>query len=175
VVGLAAALVVVLGGGGATYLMTGRPASTAAPSAAVPSAPAPVAVAQAVQVSGAAPADAGAPRAEAPAEPAAPVAPAAPAAPAEVTLRVTSEPEGAGVYRFVDSVLLGKTPYDHRVPVSTGSAVLVLKLDGHRDQRLEIPMAADTERHVKLEAAPSGEPGARGGRRKKSRFRSLGQ
>jgi serine/threonine-protein kinase len=165
VYGLAA---LVLVGGASTYAWLGRtpvpsppapaPAPAAAPAApAAPALPRPPALA--VGDAGAAAAVAGADAAE----------------PAQVTLRVGSEPEGAGVFRFVDGALLGRTPYTHRADRSSAAAVFVLKLEGHREERLEIPLSADAERMVKLEPARNAAPAPPALRRKRSRFRSLGQ
>ena len=61
------------------------------------------------------------------------------AVPAKVALRVLSEPSGAEVYRAVDGVLLGPTPYVQEAAPSAGRAVFIVKLAGHKDARVELP------------------------------------
>jgi serine/threonine-protein kinase len=85
-----------------------------------------------------------------------PVAIAAPAPPpapvAEtVTLKITSSPPGADVYRALDGIKLGKTPLEQTLRRSSGLAVFVLKLRGHRDARVELPAAGDGEASVVLQ------------------------
>jgi serine/threonine-protein kinase len=78
-------------------------------------------------------------------------APAAAAVqPGPVTQTILSEPSGADVLRYVDGVLLGQTPYRQSGDRSTGRAVFVLKLAGHRDRRVEVPLDRDHQAKVEL-------------------------
>ena len=103
------------------------PESPSAPVAA-PSQPAPPA-----QPAPAAPQAATAP-AEAPAPEA--VAPAKPAAPLKRLLKVSSDPDGAGIY--INDVLKGKTPADITALPPGDSFSLVVKKSGFNDTTLEV-------------------------------------
>jgi hypothetical protein len=63
-----------------------------------------------------------------------------------VTLKITSTPPGADVYRALDGIKLGQTPLEQTLPRSSGLAVFVLKLSGHRDMRVELPAGAGQRR-----------------------------
>jgi len=75
--------------------------------------------------------------------PPAPVAPPPEPIAETVTLKITSTPPGADVYRALDGIKLGQTPLEQTLPRSSGLAVFVLKLSGHRDMRVELPAGAD--------------------------------
>jgi eukaryotic-like serine/threonine-protein kinase len=93
---------------------------------------------------------------------------------AEVSIVLTSDPDGALVYREVDGVRLGKTPLAVPVMRGPGEAAFVLKRSGYRSERVSVPVAADLEHHVVLRARRAGDapgpgdapiepPAARGG------------
>ena len=108
----------------------------------------------------AAPAEAPAP-APPPAEPPAPTetAPALAAPAAEVTVRITSDPPGADVYRAFDGIRVGQTPLEQKLPRMEADAVLVLRRRGYRDARVEIRLNADASREIKLERSSSSSGG----------------
>jgi hypothetical protein len=107
------------------------------------------------------------PAAPEPAPAPAPVAAPAPTPvelPATVQLAITSVPPGADVYRAVDGIKVGTTPLTHTLPRTPGSAVFIVQLDGHREQRVEIPVDHDGSVEltlVKLPARASKPPPAR--------------
>jgi eukaryotic-like serine/threonine-protein kinase len=85
----------------------------------------------------------------APAEKPAPAA--APAAPTQVLVRLTSDPSGALVTDSKRGVVIGATPFEQRLERKpTRLAVRVAK-DGFANVDLEIPLAADFEKAVRLE------------------------
>ena len=95
------------------------------------------------------------------------IAPPAPAIPVDaavgpVRLTLHSQPPGAEVFRLVDGVRLGATPLATEVVRSPGQAVVVLRLAGHDDTRVELPADRDGEARVHL---PRQRP--RGGHRPK--------
>jgi serine/threonine-protein kinase len=59
-------------------------------------------------------------------------------APTHVTLKVTSEPSGAEVFRAADGIKLGVTPLELPMERTIGVAVFILKLAGHEDGRAEL-------------------------------------
>jgi eukaryotic-like serine/threonine-protein kinase len=88
------------------------------------------------------------------------VTPSPPAPPPPVTLTLRSRPAGAEVYRALDGIKLGVTPLEHSLPRSPGLAVFVLKRDGYRDSRIELPADEDGDAEVVLKRLPRprGEP-----------------
>ncbi len=77
---------------------------------------------------------------------------AIPDAISKITYTIESTPEAAGVYRFVDGLYVGKTPYARSVEPSAGTAIFVLKLEGYDDTRVEI--ATDRDHVEKIELHP---------------------
>ena len=80
-----------------------------------------------------------------------------------VTLRVESSPGGAEVFRSVDGVLVGVTPFVAEVERSAGRALYVLKLAGYQPAQAELPASGDgsvlvvlarAAGHARREAAP---------------------
>ena len=67
----------------------------------------------------------------------------APEPPREVQLRIDSVPHGADVYRAADGVKLGKTPLTRTFERTDGTAELVLKLAGYRDQHVSLSTRED--------------------------------
>jgi hypothetical protein len=78
--------------------------------------------------------------------------------PEMVTLKITSTPPGADVYRALDGIKLGQTPLEQTLPRSTGLAVFVLKLSGHRDARVELPAGVDGSADVVLKRRSRSRP-----------------
>jgi serine/threonine-protein kinase len=76
----------------------------------------------------------------------------------EVTLVVDSEPRGAEVYRIVDGMKVGNTPFELKVPRTSGTAVYLLKLAGYRDERIELATDRDLEQKVNLLAVGQERP-----------------
>jgi hypothetical protein len=70
--------------------------------------------------------------------------------PAKIALHVDSEPSGADVFRYLDGVHLGVTPYDLEIAPGTGELMLVIKKPGYRDEQLRLPIDASAERRVDL-------------------------
>jgi hypothetical protein len=90
----------------------------------------------------------------------APAATASPV-PTTVTAEVTSEPAGAEVYRALDGLLLGTTPFRQELARSPAQAVYVLKLGGYEDVRVKLPADRDANAHVRLSPlAPAATPAA---------------
>ncbi|MCC6995667.1 MAG: serine/threonine protein kinase [Deltaproteobacteria bacterium] len=81
-----------------------------------------------------------------------PLEPSVPPGVQKVKLTVTSVPEGADVFRLVDGVRVGKTPYSTEMARSEGDVVYVLKLAGHVDGRAELPASQDGSTEVMLAA-----------------------
>jgi serine/threonine protein kinase len=79
----------------------------------------------------------------------------APPAPKMVVLRITSKPSGATV---VDAkgAALGKTPLEHKLPVSDAELELTLKLRGYRNATLKLVPKADGKHSVTLKRQPRG-------------------
>jgi tRNA A-37 threonylcarbamoyl transferase component Bud32 len=73
---------------------------------------------------------------------------AAPAA--QVQLMVTSLPPGAEVYRAIDGVRIGRTPFHRGFERSDGELELIVKLVGYRDARVVMSTATDGTETVKL-------------------------
>ena len=67
----------------------------------------------------------------------------APPAPEKVTVVIESKPAGAAVYRLFDKRLLGETPFSQTVAAGPGKLALVLKLDGYKDQPVEVDLDKD--------------------------------
>jgi serine/threonine protein kinase len=78
------------------------------------------------------------------------IRPAASVAPAKVTLRITSVPLGAAVYRVSDGVELGTTPFSQAVEPVSGVMRFVLKLRSYDDGQVVLPTDRDGERAVVL-------------------------
>jgi serine/threonine-protein kinase len=78
------------------------------------------------------------------------VAPAPPA-PRHVSVRIVSQPAGAEVYRVLDGVRIGRTPWQGEFAVSDGEAVFRLRARGYHDAELSVPLEVDAERSVALE------------------------
>jgi serine/threonine-protein kinase len=85
----------------------------------------------------------------------APVAPPVERAPAKrVTIALSSQPSGADVYRAADGARLGRTPWRERYAASSGEAVFVLRLKGHRQAIVAIGLERDAAREVALDKLP---------------------
>jgi serine/threonine-protein kinase len=83
-----------------------------------------------------------------------------PVAPAKVTLTIDSEPRGADLYRNVDMYRLGTTPYTNEVAPTPGASLVVLvRMPGFQDQRIEMPADRTNRKFVKLVRAARTRPG----------------
>ena len=70
-----------------------------------------------------------------------------------VTLTLDSDPPGAEVIQEHDGMRIGKTPFHKTLaPVSGGTLVYVLRLDGHDDYR--VSLAADVDNREKVALKP---------------------
>jgi tRNA A-37 threonylcarbamoyl transferase component Bud32 len=80
--------------------------------------------------------------------------------PEKVTLKVTSEPPGADVFRAADGVLVGMTPLSMKMDPIAGKAVFLIKKSGYKDARAELDADHDGEAQVKLDKphAPAKKP-----------------
>src|SRR5205823_3816683 len=72
-------------------------------------------------------------------------------APRRVTLRVESVPPGAEVYRALDGVRLGITPYRQEMEPSPGEAIYLVRRPGYRDEKVVLRADHDGRRSVRLE------------------------
>ncbi len=70
--------------------------------------------------------------------------------PAPITLRITSIPPGADVYRMPDRERIGTTPVELTQPPDAGEIVLLIERRGHRPETLTIPADRDAAREVRL-------------------------
>ena len=100
----------------------------------------------------AAPAVQAPPRVEPPdAAPLVQVIDAAPATPQHVELVIESTPSGADVYRAIDGVKLGKTPFKKQYERIDGEAVFLISLAGHQQERVTLSTAQDGKAVAKLQ------------------------
>ena len=67
-----------------------------------------------------------------------------------VTLRITSSPSGAQVYRAADGIKLGITPLKQVLAATDGAAVFVVKHTGYADKTVELRADMDGQLHVAL-------------------------
>lgn len=84
------------------------------------------------------------------AAPLAPAIDAAPAAPQHVELVIESSPGGADVYRAIDGVKLGKTPFKKQYERVEGEAVFLINLAGYEQERVTLSTAHDGNAVAKL-------------------------
>ncbi len=111
------------------------------------------------------PAVAPAPEPEPAPEPAPP-----PALPVEmVAVSIESEPAGADVYRAVDGVKVGITPYNDAYERGEGELVLILKQEGYEPARVNVSLAVDTTETIALTAVPEKKTTPRKKRQRKDR------
>jgi len=75
--------------------------------------------------------------------------------PEEIRVTITSTPAGAQVFRVFDGVRLGQTPFETVHGRGDGELLLMLKRDGYRDARLEVPLDKNFSAEVELLAARS--------------------
>jgi hypothetical protein len=153
-------LAAVRGGAGHEVAPAGAPPPPAAPPAPVASPPDPVAAPRAPTPSpGPAPTP---PVATAPVAPAARADPPAaqPSAPqpAKATLAISSDPDGAEVYRMPQGVLVGTTPLTYPVDAVAGQLVFVVKKPGYRDETIAMAADHNGDQLVKLRKS-GGAPG----------------
>jgi hypothetical protein len=75
--------------------------------------------------------------------------------PTEVSVVVNSSPPGASVYRTVDGVRLGETPYRSSYRRADGALELTLRLDGYQPEDIQLSTADDQETTVELDKLPA--------------------
>ena len=80
---------------------------------------------------------------------------APPPPPPAVTTRVDSQPSGAQVLDAASQQILGQTPWQRQAAAQAGSQRLLLRLDGHSEQGLEVPLSRDEHATVQLAPLPS--------------------
>jgi serine/threonine protein kinase len=89
-----------------------------------------------------------------PAPPAAPASaiakPAASPAPARITLKLTSDPAGADVYRAPKGARIGRTPFDYTIDASDRPVALTFKKAGYSDKQTSVLADRDAEHKVTL-------------------------
>lgn len=78
--------------------------------------------------------------------------------PTEVLLTIESEPPGAFVYRALDGVRLGRTPYEVTMQPVEGEVVFVLKLKGYKEAQVELPANKTHLERVVLESTRNVKP-----------------
>ena len=71
---------------------------------------------------------------------------------ATITLRISTVPPGAQVYRMPARERVGTTPVELTQPPAEGEAVFLLERRGHRAETITIPADRDGEREVQLRA-----------------------
>jgi serine/threonine protein kinase len=84
------------------------------------------------------------------AEPTAAPASSTQAAAEQVMVEIDSEPSGAEIFRVSDGVRLGETPFERRFDRDDGKLAVILKLAGHRDEKLVVPLGRDHQSRSKL-------------------------
>jgi hypothetical protein len=96
------------------------------------------------------------------AAPPAPVSPPPVAPPAMVEVTITSRPADALVVRERDGAVLGRTPFKEAWRKASGVERLRLELDGHRPERVTVPLDRGVEVTIDLkkdlEPAPHARP-----------------
>jgi hypothetical protein len=73
---------------------------------------------------------------------------AATPAPARITIKLTSDPAGADVYRMPKGVRIGRTPFDYAIDAGDGPVALTLKKPGYSDEQISVPSGRDSEHKV---------------------------
>jgi serine/threonine-protein kinase len=74
----------------------------------------------------------------------------------EVRLTIESEPSGAEVYRALDQVRVGRTPYEVTMEPVDGELVFILKRDGYAQKQVALPAHTSTIERVVLESTRKG-------------------
>jgi serine/threonine-protein kinase len=73
----------------------------------------------------------------------------------KVTLKITSQPDGVDVYRKLDGLKLGTTPFEVKYEKAKAEAVFVLKQAGYRDEEISMALDMNREKEVRLKRAQS--------------------
>ena len=76
-----------------------------------------------------------------------------PVQPAEISIAITSVPDGADVFRAGEGTLLGKTPYRSTLPANDEELVFVVRKDGYADSEVRLLADKDSSTEVTLAAA----------------------
>jgi eukaryotic-like serine/threonine-protein kinase len=72
--------------------------------------------------------------------------------PAPITLRITSVPPGAAVYRMPGREPVGTTPVELTQPPASGEVLFLIERRGHRAETVAIPADRDATRELRLRA-----------------------
>jgi serine/threonine-protein kinase len=121
---IAAVAAVALAGAAVAFVVTRTPTTTSSPS------PSPSASASAS---------------------ASPIPSPSPTPATKVRISIDSSPRGAEIYRKLDGLRLGTTPFAKELDASIGEHVFVLKLAGYEDVDLVLPADQDVTRAIELE------------------------
>jgi hypothetical protein len=78
----------------------------------------------------------------------------APAAPAKIKLAISSDPEGAQVFRAADGVLLGTTPTVVWLEPTEGRVPFLMKLDGFAEERFDLHADKNGAANIALRPLP---------------------
>ncbi|HET6611170.1 MAG TPA: serine/threonine-protein kinase [Kofleriaceae bacterium] len=81
--------------------------------------------------------------------------PTTPPAPSRVTLELFSSPPHATIYRVVDGVRIGQTPWKRQYPSSEGALDLILRLDGHKSRQISLSLTSDAKETITLDPVPA--------------------
>jgi serine/threonine protein kinase len=76
--------------------------------------------------------------------------PAVSPAPARITLKLTSDPAGADVYRAPRGARIGRTPFDYTIDASDRPIALTFKRAGYSDKQTSVLADRDAEHKVTL-------------------------
>ena len=75
-----------------------------------------------------------------------------------IRLDIVTTPDGATVYRAVDGVRLGTTPFSRELERTDGQAEFLLRKAGYQDQRITLPTDHDAMTGIKLTPEPRKRP-----------------
>jgi serine/threonine protein kinase len=92
------------------------------------------------------------------ARPPPPAPDAAPPPSRMIRLDIVTTPEGATVYRAVDGVRLGTTPFSRELERTDGQAEFLLRKAGYQDRRITLPTDHDAMTGIKLTPEPRKRP-----------------
>jgi hypothetical protein len=85
---------------------------------------------------------------------AAPVVPVQPPEPQNITIKLTSIPDGAEVYVGDESAPRAKTPYELTLPRGDGETTVHFKLDGYLVKDKTVKTSRDAELEITLDKEP---------------------
>ncbi|HTJ41764.1 MAG TPA: serine/threonine-protein kinase [Kofleriaceae bacterium] len=99
-----------------------------------------------------------APKPEPPPAPKPEPPPTPPAAPAKITIKLSSDPLGADVYRMPQGVRVGTTPLALPMDAMSGEVVLIVKKRGYVDQQLAVAADHDSDQTIALAKIAAAKP-----------------